>query len=196
MHYNGTNWTDVTPPATNGLPYLAVWLSSPGEGWAVGEEGFRAHLPGDTWTGAGREGNGYDKTGLWGSGSKDVWAVGERHTLTGLPFAILHYDGSAWSDGAGMLDTQAALPPLNAVWGSDATHVWAVGENGTIVFWNGQFWKLLLSGTTDKLSAVWGSSPTDLWVAGSGGVRHFNGIAWSAIPGLTSSPVALWLSQQ
>jgi len=27
-------------------------------------------------------------------------------------------------------------------------------------------------------------------------VRHFNGIAWSSIPGLTSPPVALWLSQQ
>lgn len=196
-HYNGTTWTDVTPPATNGLPYSAVWLSGPGEGWAVGEEGFRAHLSAGTWTAAGREGNGYDKNGVWGSGSKDIWAVGERHSLaTGLPLAILHYDGSTWSDGSGMLDTPGALPPLHAVWGSDVTHVWAVGEAGTIVFWNGQFWKQLLSGTTDNLAAVWGSGPTDLWVAGSGGVRHFNGIAWSSIPGLTSAPVALWLSQQ
>jgi hypothetical protein len=60
------------------------------------------------------------------------------------------------------------------------------------VFWNGQFWKQLLSGTTDNLSAVWGSGPSDLWVAGSGGVRHFNGTAWSPIPGLTSPPIALW----
>lgn len=123
--------------------------------------------------------------------------VGFRHSLaTGLPLAIEHYDGQAWSDGAGSLDPQGALPPLNAVWGSDATHVWAVGDNGTIVFWNGQLWKSVLSGTTDKLSAVWGSGPTDVWVAGAGGMRHFNGTTWAPIPGLSSPPIAVWLSQQ
>jgi hypothetical protein len=196
-HYTGSGWLDVTPPATNGEAYLAVWLSGPGEGWACGQAGILAHLSGGTWTGAGRLGGSFGRNGLWGSGPSDVWMVGFKHSLaTGLPLSIEHYDGTAWTNGAGMLDPQGTLPPLNAVWGSDATHVWAVGENGTIVFWNGQLWKSVLSGTTDKLSAVWGSGPNDVWVAGAGGMRHFNGTTWAPVPGLSSPPTAVWLSQQ
>jgi hypothetical protein len=103
-------------------------------GWAVGASGNIARLTGGTWTKTAREGHGYDKTGLWGSGPHDVWMVGERHTVVGVPLAIEHFDGNAWGDGAGALDPQGTLPPLRAVWGSDASHVWAVGDAGTIVF--------------------------------------------------------------
>jgi len=187
----------VTPPPTNGEPFFAVWLSGPGEGWATGQSGNLAHLSGGTWSFVSRLGGNFGRNGLWGSGPSDVWMVGFNHSLaTGSPLAIDHYDGKTWSNGAGMLDPNGTLPPLKAVWGSDTTHVWAVGDGGTIVFWNGVLWKSVLSGTTDNLSAVWGSGPNDVWVAGTGGVRHFNGNAWPPIPGLTSPPVALWLSQQ
>lgn len=194
-HYTG-GWVDVTPPTTSD-PFLAVWLSAPGEGWACGQSGVLAQLHNNTWMFVNRRGSSYARNGLWGSGPKDIWMVGSRHSLvTGTPLSIEHYDGSSWNDVSDTLDPQGSLPPLNALWGSDATHVWAVGENGTIVFWNGTLWKSLLSGTTDSLSAVWGSGPNDVWVAGAGGVRHFNGTTWSAIPGLSSRPVAVWLSQQ
>jgi hypothetical protein len=191
-HYNGTAWLDVAPPQTN-EPYFAVWLSGPGEGWATGQSGVLARLSGGTWAAVSRQGNGYDKYGLWGSAANDVWKVGTRHTLTGSPAEIDHWDGTAWT--AATINSTGDLPPLHAVWGADAKHVWAVGEMGTIVFWDGTLWKPVLSGTTDNLVAVWGSGPADVWVAGATGVRHYNGATWAPIGALTSPPVAVWLSR-
>jgi hypothetical protein len=192
-HYNGIGWLDVTPPYTN-EPFYAVWLSGPGEGWATGSSGILARLSGGVWTQISRQGNAYDKYGLWGSAANDVWKVGARHTLIGQPLEIDHFDGTTWSRVT--VASQGDLPPLKAVWGSDATHVWAVGDQGTIVFWNGTLWNPVLSGTTDDLSAVWGSGLRDVWVAGTSGVRHYNGTTWAPIGTLTSPPVALWLSPE
>jgi hypothetical protein len=194
-HFDGTGWLDFPPPNTNDEPLFAVWMSGPGAGWACGQAGQVWQLTGTTWAQNKREGNAFDKNGLWGSGPNDVWMVGERHSLaTGLPLAIEHFDGKTWSDGAGGLDPNGALPALSAVWGLDANHVWAVGGNGTVVFWNGQLWTSLLSQTTDNLVSVWGSGANDVWVAGTTAMHHFDGTVWEAIPGLTSAPVAVWLS--
>src|SRR6185295_7758822 len=149
-HYNGSGWISTIAPSTNDEAYLAVWLSGPGEGWACGESGVLARLSNGTWRGVARLGGSYSRNGLWGSGPNDVWMVGHGHSLaTGFPLSIEHYDGTAWSNGAGMLDPQGTLPPLTGIWGSDATHVWAVGKGGTIVFWDGTLWNSVLSGTTD-----------------------------------------------
>jgi hypothetical protein len=197
-HWNGSLWSQVPAPAgANGNPFYAVWLSAPGEGWAVGEEGVYAQLAAGAWTFVGHASNGYAYRGVWGSSAQDVYVVGNGHSIAGVgnPLLIRHYDGTAWTDLSGTVDPSHAMGPLNAVWGSDATHVWAVGENGNVIFWNGTLWAPLLSGagSSESLRAVWGSGPRDVWVAGSAGVRHFNGTAWSQIPGL-SSPSTIWLS--
>jgi len=57
---------------------------------------------------------------------------------------------------------------LNGVWGSGASDVWAVGDFGTIVHWNGNAWTSVSSGTTNYLSGIWGSA-SDVWVVGSSG---------------------------
>jgi hypothetical protein len=180
---------------TNDEPWRAVFMTGPGEGWACGEVGNVAQLHLGVWTKNKREGNGFDNLGLWGSSATDVWMVGERHSLaTGLPLKIEHFDGQTWSDGAGGLDPNGSLPKLNAVWGLDANNVWAVGDGGTVVFWNGQLWTQLLSGTQEDLVSVWGSGANDVWVAGSTAMHHFDGAIWESIQGLTSPPVSVWLS--
>jgi hypothetical protein len=77
----------------------------------------------------------------------------------------LHWDGSVWSP-----DSDSAIPSgrLNGVWGSGAEDVWAVGDAGTILHWNGHAWAALSGGTTEALSAVWGSGPDDVWAVGAG----------------------------
>lgn len=68
---------------------------------------------------------------------------------------------------------QPSAQGLNGVWGASATDVFAVGENGTILHYDGVTWLLPTSGTTERLHAVWGSSGTDVFVVGGGGViRH------------------------
>ena len=105
-------------------------MSGPGEGWAVGEEGCYAQLSSGAWTFIGHSSDGYTYRGVWGSAAKDVYVVGNGHSIAGIgdPLLIRHYDGTAWTDVSANVDPNHASPPLNAIWGADATHVWAVGE--------------------------------------------------------------------
>jgi hypothetical protein len=197
-HWNGATWTtSAAPSGANGNPFYAVWLSGPGAGWAVGEQAVYAQLSAGAWTFIGHSSNGYAYHGVWGSSAKDVYIVGNGHSIAGVgnPLLIEHYDGTAWTDISSTLDPTRSMGPLNAVWGTDATHVWVIGDGGNALFWNGTLWKPLLTGagSSERLKTIWGSGPADVWVGGSGGVRHFNGTAWSQIPGLTN-PNAIWLS--
>jgi Tol biopolymer transport system component len=71
---------------------------------------------------------------------------------------------------------------LRAVWGSGPEDVFAVGDHGTIVHYDGYEWRLMESGTTQQLNGVWGSSDADVFVVGGGGtILHYNGAAWSAV---------------
>src|SRR5262249_39825516 len=132
---------------------------------------------------------------IWGSGPSDVYAVGQIHKLTGTPLYVYHYDGLAWGMPAQNPDPGGTMPALHGVWGTDASHIWVVGEGGTVLFWDGNAWNALLTGAggTETLSAIWGSNPRDLWIAGSAGVRHFNGTMWMPL-GSLSAPVTIWLS--
>ncbi|MBI5480726.1 MAG: hypothetical protein HY906_17845, partial [Deltaproteobacteria bacterium] len=83
---------------------------------------------------------------------------------------------------------------LSGVWGSSATDVFAVGEWGTILHYNGSAWSPMASGTTRWLYGVWGSSATDVFAVGSGGtILHYNGSAWSPMTsGTTQNLWGVW----
>jgi hypothetical protein len=68
------------------------------------------------------------------------------------------------------------------VWGSAASDVWAAGDQGTLLHWDGQAWALVDAGTSVRLSAVWGLRADDVYIAGaSGTILHWNGKAWSVL---------------
>jgi hypothetical protein len=74
----------------------------------------------------------------------------------------------------------STLANLNAIWGSAPDDIWAVGDYGAIVHWDGQAWSAVPSGTTYILSGVWGSGRDDVWAVGSfGTVLHWDGTAWT-----------------
>src|SRR5207237_5473138 len=52
------------------------------------------------------------------------------------------------------------------VWGSGASDVWAVGDMGVILHWNGSGWSQVPSGTTKYLRCIWGRSSNDVWAVG------------------------------
>jgi hypothetical protein len=61
--------------------------------------------------------------------------------------------------------------------------IFAVGQNGTILHYNGSAWIQMDSGTASTLNAVWGSSSSDVYAVGfdsggSGTILHYDGSSW------------------
>ena len=72
------------------------------------------------------------------------------------------------------------LSNLVRVWGSSSNDVFAVGNDGTILHYDGASWSPMNSGTTFGLAGVWGSSLNDVFAVGMGGtILHYDGTSWS-----------------
>ena len=76
---------------------------------------------------------------------------------------------------------------LNAVWGSSAAQVFAVGAGGKVLRFTGRMassgpaWASMGSSSSSVLHGVWGSGARDVFAAGEhGAVVRFNGLSWGA----------------
>lgn len=153
--------------------------------------------------------------GVWLSESGDEgWAVGADVVYAPerpLRPRLSHYTHGRWE-----LVPDEMLPSglaaqnifINAVWGSDQTHVWAVGDRGTILYWDGVRWNDISRKNTctysNDLYGVWGTKQTigvrgtaDVckpWVVGNNGtVSCLDGSLWdcSRKVELTSNRIAV-----
>jgi len=80
---------------------------------------------------------------------------------------------------------------IRGVWGSSASDVFAVGNGGTILHYDGNEWSPMVSGTSANLLYVWGTSPSDVFVTGaSGTILHYDGTNWNSMSSGTT--VGLW----
>ncbi|QTA84768.1 hypothetical protein [Desulfonema magnum] len=76
---------------------------------------------------------------------------------------------------------------LAGVWGSSGSDVFAVGQSGTILHYDGTSWSSMDSGTSDILYGVWGSSGSDVFAVGYyGEIPHYDGTSWSSMDPGTS----------
>jgi hypothetical protein len=79
---------------------------------------------------------------------------------------------------------------LYGVWGASSTDIFAVGENGTILHYDGANWDSMDSGVLVALFDVWGSSSTDVFVVGQNGVIcHYDGTGWSEMSSGTTKHI-------
>ena len=68
---------------------------------------------------------------------------------------------------------------LNAIWGNSNDEMFAVGNLGTLFYYNGRSWTEVKTETNKDLNSIWGSSPNNIFVVGhSGTILHFNGNQW------------------
>ena len=70
---------------------------------------------------------------------------------------------------------------LQSVWGCSPSDVFAVGQNGTILHYDGSGWSPMDSGTTKTLNGLWGTSSSDVYAVGATNGRvilHFDGSSW------------------
>ena len=106
----------------------------------------------------------------------DVWARAPG-SLVAFGDRMLTQSGGTWSDPA------PYAPGLAAVWAESQSEVFAVGDRGTILQYDGSAWSARPSGTSWPLRAVWGSGATDVYAAGQAAtLLRYDGSTWSRVP--------------
>ncbi len=88
----------------------------------------------------------------------------------------------AQSDGWVWLNPLPQGNHLRALWGSGPNDVYAVGEVGAIIHYDGSTWQPFsnLPGE-DTLLGVWGAGPNDIFAAGVNALWHYDGASWKAM---------------
>lgn len=124
---------------------------------------------------------------VWGASTDDVWMVGlAPQNRPG----ILHWNGAVLSEVA---PPAGALGQLYGVHGSGPADVYAVGDAGLLLRWDGQAWSVVNIGLptagplTGALTAVWAFGPRDVWLGANmpaASLFHYAGAA-------PAQPVAL-----
>lgn len=128
-----------------------------------------------------------------------AWQTEEYNSRTQLPMPAVWGDEHAvWLAGDGgtlrrlvranmQTRTFEIVPSpvaadLKGLFGFGANDIWAVGDDSTVIHWDGTSWTKLSTPFDDaddkpNLVAVWGSSPDDVWIVGDGTMLHFQGNA-------------------
>ena len=198
LHYDGTSWSPTN--IDSGYEPKAVWGVSGSDVFAVGVDGIR-HFDGFSWTLMGSLSEDLF-INVRGTSGDDVFATG------GILGECLHFDGRSWARTGGA--RAACMTPWGAstdygtaellmdFWGTSGNEVYAVGENGTILRYDGAAWSPLASGSTGLyLYGVWSASHKDVYAVGddygihTGMILHYDGSAWST---LVESPMESWNS--
>ncbi len=114
-----------------------------------------------------------DLNAVFSLSPNEVVAVGNRG-------AVLRFADGLWSGGT------ESLASLYDVWALDAENIWAVGQGGTVIYYNGTEWIPEDTPITSDLRALIGFSAIDIWAVGSGGrVLHRGAHGWK---NLTPTP--------
>jgi len=115
---------------------------------------------------------------VWGSSGDDLWAVGGPRD-SGV---IWHWDGSTW----GETDPGMQVPLVNWTFGFGPNDVTFVGDEGTVIHYDGSRYTVQSTPTDQNLWGVWGSASDDLWAVGGNGrmagdqvVLRYDGTSWA-----------------
>lgn len=111
----------------------------------------------------------------------DLFTVGEGDVVgVGTQGQIIRSLGTSWAVQSSGVDTT-----LNGVHGNDATLV-AVGEDGTILAYNGLTWGRVDSPTSSDLTDVWMDKNGTGFAVGFYTVNQFDGATWTSMFGNTT----------
>lgn len=150
--YNGSQWSQVASPART---VRDIWLGSPSSGRAVGDAGLLYARNGVAWGGSDLTNSGTVYWSAWGTGGTEYLVGTSGFVATATP-------------GTTMIKslTPANSQSLFAVWGVSANDIWAVGNNGVLVHYDGTMWRPSPQSetlTNNILYGVWGSAANDFW---------------------------------
>lgn len=138
---------------------------------AVGRNGAVLRWDGATWSEVPAVPGSQDRGAVW-SANPDTFFVADYWAD-----AIRRCDASGcttWEDPPG-------LSSIRDLWGISTDNVFAVGQGGDVLHFDGQGWSAMAASVPGRLSAVWGAGPDDIFAAGWGGIARYDGTAWSTV---------------
>ncbi|MEQ1750706.1 MAG: choice-of-anchor D domain-containing protein, partial [Prosthecobacter sp.] len=171
-----------TPQVSGTTAHLrAIWGTGNSDVWVVGDGGTILRWNGVSWS-TQASGTIADLRSIWGTNSSNVYVVASN--------SLRRWNGSSW-----LTETLPSLPgSWRAIHGVDATHIWAVGDAPSIVFWNGSTWQSQTFFSPGAFTCVWAADASNVWVLGSsGGGVYWNGSTWtSKSVSATGTPTFIW----
>lgn len=237
MHFDGSSWSVTPTPYSAQNPTVDDWVLQavkafgPDDVWAAGWKDMAhpiggwygpqllaMHWDGARWSVAPTPialmdlpglsgGSGVQVNAIHGSGSNDVWFVGDwlqgTPQFTALDVALaMHWDGSAFTvvptpypggTGGFGLDDVVAFAADDA-WAVGGGHGNSYSKASYVLHWNGAQWSTVAA-PTPGLNARWrrlaARGPSDIWAsvegnAASGGLygamMRYDGSTWSQAP--------------
>jgi hypothetical protein len=175
-HFDGTDW--VKHDLGAGVRLDGVSALAADDVWAFGEQdGFGPalfHYDGRTWT----------RGPAMPTDLSNVVRLGGIDYATGAG-RIYRIDRATLSV---VNLTPGTTARLTSNWGTSSRDMWAVGERGTTLHYDGERVQAVATGVTAALGSVWGTAADDVWAVGrAGAVLHWDGSAWTQLPSGTSA---------
>lgn len=179
-HWNGTALTAVDLP--NVATIIAIGRVADNDVWFGTTAGELLHFDGSKVTL-----NAFQATrpisGFFVRNAADITAIlGEEAG------GIVHFDGTRWSDASPM----PTVNRIQAMWGSAANDVWAVGTGGLRWHYDGTRWTDV-SASAGDFTSIWGSATDNVWaVTRQGAIEHYDGSDWSLAYQTDAELGSLW----
>jgi hypothetical protein len=120
----------------------------------------------------------------WGSSASDVW-IGGGGLAADRPVLLMRGGGSSF--------VEQPVDVHGTVWwihGTGANDVWAVGQAGLALHWDGTAWSPRDTGTVANFYGVWAAAPDDVWLVGGSPTTpgptdvlvHYDGASFTVVP--------------
>lgn len=177
-HYDGATWEQAATPDT---PLLAWIHGVDGTLYAVGYDGTMVEGDGTSWTEL-DPGTSADLWGVFARSPTEVWVVG-GDVDQGDP-VLLRYDGTDFTSYTlDPADDPLGIHALFKVWAKGDT-VFAVGQLGMILKWDGSAWHRAPAGAeaNEDFVSLWGTSEDHIVAVGgraNARIARWDGTAWT-----------------
>ncbi|MHC4779611.1 MAG: hypothetical protein ACYTFG_13640, partial [Planctomycetota bacterium] len=181
-HYDGTKWRMMDPRPGSNTSWWGVHCESATSTWIGGQSGRVCHFDGKDWSTRDIPGAGnYTIRAFWSDGAGKTYAVGGRPGADangsngddGYVVAYWTNSTSNWTlppDSTNFDNLSSNGNDLNGIFGTSATNIVAVGDDGLIIHFNGTTWDDTnsISSTGNDLFGVWGfnnGTNSEYWAA-------------------------------
>jgi len=120
---------------------------------------------------------------IYGFNANDIWVGG----YNGVNPIIGHWNGSSWEKTGTTFLNNFMFISVHKIWGTTSSNIYAVGERGTILHFNGSTWIPMTSGTTIDLRDIWGIDANTIYAAGydittgTGVLLFYDGTQWNKL---------------